>query len=407
MSKKTDLTNKLLAKIQPEHPLPVPLEEANLLEQGLYAILLRKLTPAQAKDTVVRLRNAYKDWNELRICQAQEINGHLDLGSKGMLAAAETREYLQEVFQRSHGMELEFLRDDVQGAQRFVSILPFIGMGTAHYLLWLASKGELPVTPALMRVLDRVGLVSRTASPKKARAAIEPIVPDGKELEFAVRFGEVASRWCDARKPLCHQCVLVDDCKHGKKAFRDWKIAQERLEQQRAREAARLAILQKKEDEKRKKEEDKRKKREALEADKRAKESARLAKLAERKKADDAAKAAKLKAAADAKAKAEVERVRKLKELEHKRLAEIAERKKQEEQRRKDTERKKVEAKKAAEKKAAEAQKAAEKKAAEKKAADARKAAEKKAADAKKAAEKKAAEAKKKAEAAKKKAKKK
>ena len=373
MSKKTDLTVKLLAKIHPEHPLPEPLAEANLLEQGLYAILLRKLTPAQARDTVVRLRNAYKDWNELRICQAQEINGHLDLGAKGMAAAAVTREYLQEVFQRSHGMELEFLREDVQGTQRFVSILPFIGMGTAHYLLWLASKGELPVTPALMRVLDRVGLVSRTASPKKARAAIEPIVPQGKELEFAVRFGEVASRWCDARKPLCHQCVLVDDCKHGKKAFRDWKIAQERLEQQRAREAARLAILQKKEDEKRKKEEDKRKKREALEADKRAKEAARLAKIAERKKAEDAAKAAKLKAAADAKHKAEAERVRKLKELEQKRLAAIAERKKQEELRRKEAERKKLEAKKAAEKKAAEAKKAAEKKAAEKKAAEAKK----------------------------------
>jgi endonuclease III len=378
VSKKTDLTTKLLAKIQPEHPLPEPLSEANLLEQGLYAILLRKLTPAQAKDTVVRLRNAYKDWNELRICQAQEINGHLDLGSKGMAAAADIREYLQEVFQRSHGMELEFLRDDVQGSQRFVSILPFIGMGTAHYLLWLASKGELPVTPALMRVLDRVGLVSRTASPKKARAAIEPIVPNGKELEFAVRFGEVASRWCDARKPLCHQCVLVDDCKHGKKAFRDWKIAQERLEQQRAREAARLAILQKKEDEKRKKEEEKRKKREALEADKRAKEASRLAKIAERKKAEDAAKAAKLKAVADA--KAEAERVRKQKELEQKKLAALAESKRLEEQRRKEAERKKLEAKKAAEKKAAEA---------------------------KKAAEKKALEAKKKAEAAKKKAKKK
>ena len=379
MSKKSDLTVKLLAKIQTQHPLPEPLEDANLLEQGLYAILLRRLSPSEAKDTVQRLRAAYQDWNELRICQAQEINGHLALGAKGMTAAADVREYLQEVFQRSHGMELEFLRDDVQGSQRFVSILPFIGMGTAHYLLWLASKGELPVTPALMRVLDRVGLVSRTASPKKARAAIEPIVPKGKDLEFAVRFGEVASRWCDARKPLCHQCVLVDDCKHGKKAFRDWKIAQERLEQHRAREAARLAVLQKKEDEKRRKEDEKRKKREAVEAEKRAKDQARLAKVAERKKAEDAARAAKLKAAADAKAKAQADRVRKQKELEHKRLAQIAERKKAEELRRKEAERKKLEAKKAAEKKAAEhkklaeQKKLAEKKALEKKQADAAK----------------------------------
>jgi endonuclease III len=358
VSKKSEITGKLLAKIQSQYPVPEPLEGVTLVEQGMYAILLHRLTPAQAKDTLVRLRAAYKDWNELRISQAQEINGFLDLGPAGLKVAADVREYLQEVFQRSHGLDLEFLKDDPQSTQRFVSILPYIGMATAHYLLWVASNKELPVTPALMRVLDRVGLVSRTASPKKARAAIEPIVPSGRELEFAYKFGEIASRWCDARKPICHQCVLVDDCKFGKKAFRDWKVQQERLEQQRIRDAARLALLQKKEDERRRKEEEKRKKKEALEAEKRAREAARLAKIAERKKAAEAAKQAKIRAAADAKAKREAERLRKIKEAEQKRLAAIAEKKKKAEQKRKEEEQRKAEARKAKERAAAERKKA-------------------------------------------------
>ncbi|NUP96895.1 MAG: hypothetical protein HUU28_12115 [Planctomycetaceae bacterium] len=403
MSKKTDITAKLLAKIQPQHPLPQPLPEANLLEQGLYAILLRRLRPEQALDTIQRLRAAYKDWNELRISQSQEIGQFLDLGDQTRVVALDIREYLQEVFQRSHGMELEFLRDDSQGAQRFVSILPFIGMGTAHYLLWLASNHELPVTPALMRVLDRLGLASRTASPKKARAAIEPIVPKGQELDFAVRFGEVASRWCDARKPICHECVLVDDCKFGKKAYKDWKVQQERQEQMRVREEARLAVIQKKEDEKRRKEDEKRKKKDALEAEKRAKEAARLGKIAEKKRAVEAEKQAKLKAAADAKAKAEADRLRQKKEAEQRKLAAAAEAKRKAEAAAKDAERKKAEAKKLAEKKALEKQKEAErkalalKKAKEKAAADKAAAAAKKAALAKKAAAKKPAPAKKKA----------
>lgn len=407
MSKKTDITAKLLAKIQPQHPLPQPLPEANLLEQGLYAILLRRIQPAQALDTIQRLRAAYKDWNELRISQSQEIGQFLDLGDQTRAVSHDIREYLQEVFQRSHGMELEFLRDDSQGAQRFVSILPFIGMGTAHYLLWLASNHELPVTPALMRVLDRLGLASRTASPKKARAAIEPIVPKGQELDFAVRFGEVASRWCDARKPICHECVLVDDCKFGKKAYKDWKVQQERQEQMRVREEARLAVIQKKEDEKRRKEDEKRKKKDALEAEKRAREAARLGKIAEKKRALEAEKQAKLKAVADAKAKAEAERVRQKKEAEQRKLAAVAEAKRKAEAAAKEAERKKAEAKKLAEKKALEKQKEAERKAlalkkakekaAEKAAADKAAAAAKKAALAKKAAAKKPAPAKKKA----------
>ncbi|MCC7015092.1 MAG: hypothetical protein IT454_21205 [Planctomycetes bacterium] len=364
MSKKTDLTAKLLAKIPSQHPIPEPLADANLVEQGLYAILLRKQSPSEAKATLNKLRAAYRDWNELRISQAQEINSFLELGPKGIKVAADVREYLQEVFQRSHGMDLEFLKDDPQSTQRFVSILPFVGMATAHYLLWVAGNKELPVTPALMRVLDRVGLVSRTASPKKARAAIEPVVPDGQELEFAYKFGEIASRWCDARKPVCHQCVLVDDCKFGKKAFRDWKIQQERLEQQRVREAARLAILKKKEDERLRKEGEKRKKKEALEAEKRAKDAARLAKVAEKKKQAEAERLAKIKAAAELKAKREADRVRALKEAEAKKAAALAEAKKKAEQKRKEAEKRKLDARKAAEK-AAERKKLEAKKKAE------------------------------------------
>ncbi len=311
MAKKTDIASKLLAKIEPQHPQPETLPDATLVQQGLYFALRRRLPPEQAKVALRKLVEAYEDWNELRVSQAQEINAVLQLGPKGVAVAREVREYLQEVFQRSHGMSLEFLRDDPQSTQRFVSILPYIGMAMAHQLLFIACNGELPVTPALVRVLDRLGLIARTASIKKARGVIEPLIPDGATLEFAYKFGEVATRWCDARKPTCHQCVLVDDCKFGKKAFRDWKVQQERLEQQRAREAARLAVLAKKEEERLRKEADKQRKKSEAEAARRAKESERLAKVAARKQAEANERAAREKARVDAQRKREAEAARK------------------------------------------------------------------------------------------------
>jgi len=311
VAKKTDTVSKLLAKIEPQQPLPETLPDVNLVQLGLYFALRRKLGANEAKSALRKLIEAYPDWNELRISQAQEINGVLQLGPKGVAFAREVREYLQEVFQRSHGMTLEFLRDDPQSTQRFVSILPYIGMAMAHHLLYVAGNGELPVTPPLVRVLDRLGLVSRTASIKKARAAIEPLIPDGKELEFAYKFGEVATLWCNAHKPTCHQCVLVDDCKFGKKAFRDWKVQQERLEQQRAREAARLAVLAKKEEERLRKEAQKQRKKAEFEAARRAKESERLAKIAERKQAAEKERLAKEQARIDAQRKRDAEAAKK------------------------------------------------------------------------------------------------
>lgn len=323
MSKKSESAAKLLAKIPLAWPLPEPLENVNLLEQGLYAILRRQLEPGPAQACLTALRNVYTDWNELRVAQYQEITGVLTgvkLGDKAVSVARDIKEYLQEVFQRSHGLDLEFLRDDMVSSARFVSQLPFIGVGTANYLMWLASNHELSVTPPLVRVLDRIGLIARSGSLKKARAAIEPMVPDDDYLQFVVRFGEVASRWCDARKPLCYACVLVDDCKYGKKAFREWKVQQERLEVQRARETARQAVLQKKEDERKKREAERTAKKAAIEAERRAREDERKARIAAKKRevedarrAKEEARQAALRKKADAKA-AEIEKKRQAKE---------------------------------------------------------------------------------------------
>ena len=365
MTVKAQKVAELLGKVELGWPVPAPLGDATLLEEGLNAVLLRHVDAKKAATAVQRLRARYDDWNELRIAQAQEISQCMRIGAKGLAAARDVRTYLQEVFQQTHGIELEFLRDDAQASARFVNQLPFMGLGTAHYLLWIAGGEELPITAGLVRVLDRLGVISRTTSTKKARAAIEPLIADSKGgvLDFIVRAGEVASRWCDARKPLCHLCALVDDCKHGKKVFRDWKVQQERLEAQRKREAARMEAQRKKDDERRRREQERALKKARAEEEKRKRAAEREAKALAKKREAEAKKAAREKARLDAQKKREQERARKKAAAERK--------------------------KKAAAKKAAAAKKKAA--AAKKKAAAAKKKAAKKKATKKKVTKKKAA----------------
>lgn len=274
MSKKSDHASQLLAKIKPRYPLPEPLPEATLLEQGLCAILRRTLDKNAAHAGVVALRKAYTDINEVRVSQAQEIAGHLRGGAKALQAARDVKTFLQEVFQETHGLDLEFLRTEPADAAKFLSHAKFLGLSQGSWLLGLAT-GELPIVPGLMRVLDRLGLAGRVQSAKKARAAIEPMIKKGGGLEFAIRFAEVADRWCDAKKPICHECVLVEQCKFGKKTYRDWKVQQERLEAQRKREDARREALEKKEAVRRAREEERERKRLAAEKKKAERETAR------------------------------------------------------------------------------------------------------------------------------------
>ncbi|MCY2960235.1 MAG: hypothetical protein NTY35_08715 [Planctomycetota bacterium] len=326
MSKKPELVPKLLDRVEPRFRLPKPVKDASLLEQGMMIALVRHLPQGEAERVLQELRKAYSDWNELRVAQVQEIASLVSLGERRgprekvdhlfpVVRAA--RDYLQEIFQKNHGFDLEFMRDDPAGAAKAFATMPYLGLAGTCFLLWLASGKQVPSHPALVRVLERIGLVSKGASGKKGLLVLAGVVPTGRELDFVAIFGEVADRWCHAAKPLCHECPLVEDCAFGKKAYQEWKVQQSRLEAQRVREEARRAIFEKKEAERRAKDDARLAKKNAIEAAKAQKERERLAKIeAKRKEAD-----AKAKAKADAAAKKIAAENAKKAALEAKRIA--------------------------------------------------------------------------------------
>ncbi len=345
-TKKSESTAQVLDLIELPFPRPEPVEGLTLVEQGLYAILLRHLTPDQAQSALQRLQKRYPDWNELRIAQAREIalvmKGPL---KKAHAAALDAKTYFQEVFQQSHGLDLEFLREDFQSAARFANQLSFLGLATANWLLLLATRNEVLVTPAIIRVLDRVGIVPRIASQKKARAAIEPLVPENEAQRFAMAIGHVAQVWCDPRKPICWECPLVVICRHGKKVKKDWLVQQERLEAQRKREELRQRKVAKQEDERRKREEAAAQKKAEAEAKKKQREDERRRKAEER---------VRLKRDREA----ERERKRKEKEQEREKLAKQREKEAAAKQKAAERARIAAEKKQAAAKKKAESKKA-------------------------------------------------
>ncbi len=302
MAAKTDAVVKLLDKVELGWTIPTPVETegTTLLEQGLHAVLMRHFDAKKAGSALKHLKAHYPDWNEVRVAQYQEIVNVGKLGVRGRPAAQSVKTYLQEVFQQTHGLDLEFMRNDAQATAKFVSAASFLGLGTSHFLMWLAHDGEVPITPGLVRVVDRLGLAPRTASIKKARTSVKGLLPDKVKgggtpiLEFLVRFGEVASRWCDPRKPLCHLCPLKDDCKQGRKVYKDWVVQQERLEAQRARDAAREEAALKKEEARQAREAERARKKSEADAKKKKRELERRRKIDLKRKEAEAKKKAKV-----------------------------------------------------------------------------------------------------------------
>ena len=124
MSKKTDLVQKLIQEVKLRHPVPTkPVEGFSLLEQGAVLIFMRHMTQSQSEASVKAIKAAYEDWNEVRVSQSQEIARSLRTSSrkKGVEllrsrreVALALKEYLQDVFQQTHHLDLEELREDEQ-----------------------------------------------------------------------------------------------------------------------------------------------------------------------------------------------------------------------------------------------------------------------------------------------------
>ncbi len=241
MSDKSQRLSDLLARV-PDKPgaLPAP-DGKSLLEIGFLCVLNRRLSEVQSEKTIVALRSAYPDWNELRVSQVQEYQQLIQTKSRELQiqVARDIREYLQEIFQKNHGFDLEPLRGDLAEAARVLAQMTFLGASAGHYLLSIACPDELPVSPSIVRTLDRLGLAKRTSSLKKAQAGLQNYVTEAGRRDFAVRLGTVVEEWCDARKPICWECVLLEACPFGKKVQREHKAQLRRMEIQRVRDEER------------------------------------------------------------------------------------------------------------------------------------------------------------------------
>jgi len=307
-TKKSDQISKLLSSIELRTELPEPLPERSLLEHALYAVLLRYMAPAKAKTALNGLAKHYPDWNELRVSQAQEIADAMAPRSKAksriashLAPARGLKDFLLQVFQETHGLDFENLRTEPAGGVKQLAAVPLVGNEIATYLSWVAEDGALPVSGGIIRVLDRMGVMTRTSSMKKARAALEPLVSKSDYLRFGMSLGMVADRWCDSRKPTCWDCSLKADCPMGKKVVKDWEVQQVRLAAQREKDEARAEATRIKEEERIARETARERKRLEREAEKKRKHLDKE-RVASKKRVEEAAKK---KAAVAAKKQAE------------------------------------------------------------------------------------------------------
>jgi hypothetical protein len=286
--------------------------EDPLLDHLLVGVLTAHVDGDRAARAVRALSDAFVDLNEARVSPLVELASVLEpqLGQAAHEAALDVRNALQDVFEGTHGLDLEPLRGrEPEDQRKFLKELPHTPGGPAAAVFQLAvGEEKLALPPAEQRVLGRLALLPRSANPVNLRKGVERQVKPAERLRFAWAIGAHAHFPC-RKVPVCEVCPVLPNCPHGEKEMKLRSL-------HRKKEDAKRAI-----EERRRQEADAKRRRieeraAAAAAKKKAADDAKAARaaLAERRKketADKARKAAEERAAkAKAKAKAAAEKAR-------------------------------------------------------------------------------------------------
>ena len=201
---------------------PEPLEELVL------ALLSEGVPRKQAARAGRDLARAFVDWNEVRISRPGEVRAVLEPMDDAAGRAERIVRALNSIFAARGELSLAFLHDlSPKEAEDFLGRIEGLNrQARARILLFALGQPALPVTPQILRVAARLGLVPNGEAPEAAGERLEKIVPRAQMALFYSLFNEHGRKTCLAAAPHCRRCPVRSLCPTGR-AFRQAAPCQE------------------------------------------------------------------------------------------------------------------------------------------------------------------------------------
>ena len=213
---------KILARLGAPLKRDLNLQEPQarpVLEQILFAIVREGVSREVADKAFERLLQDHFDLNEIRVSTAREAADSLRALPQGFDRAARLISVLQELFETTFGFDLESLAKKglklaEKQLERFEGTTPFV----VAFIVQNALGGHaIPLDADMRRCLERLKVISATATPAETQAMLEHQVPKAKGPLFFEALSAVAHQFCHEQHPKCVSCPLLDSCLTGQR----------------------------------------------------------------------------------------------------------------------------------------------------------------------------------------------
>lgn len=197
--------------------------ERSVLEELIYAACREGTTTADADRAFEALRQAFVDWNEVRVSTVPEVADVLRPLPQPGTRAKRIIALLQAVFDERYSYDL----GDVvkKGLKDTARKLRFYKDGVDDFAVaWVVQRTlgghAIPLDGPTLRVLGRLAVIDPADAegedgPEALRGSIEHAVPKAKDAEFTELFSLHAKEVCVEGVPHCPHCPLKADCPTG------------------------------------------------------------------------------------------------------------------------------------------------------------------------------------------------
>ncbi len=214
---------ELLDALAEHYRSPGAVEGLPLLETALFLFLQEGGDPGGARRAVLRIREETVNWNEARVSSLSEmVNWCAPAGGENLLERCKTvLAFLGSLYKKTNLLDLENLREmDHEERVKFLADLEELKPWMIHYLSLAAQDyRSFLFQNDMNRVLQRLQLIAREGSPRKAAQAGEALMgghPNRVPWQCAlVRHG---TEVCVSaiRVSLCRECIFGKKCPSSK-----------------------------------------------------------------------------------------------------------------------------------------------------------------------------------------------
>ncbi len=217
------------------------------LEVLLASIMMDAVPRNRAYDALEHLKKRFVDWNEARVSTGKEISELCSPIHLPESAGRNVQRALEKIYSDWNKLALDPLqeknaKDAREYLQKFEGVSP---AAIAYTMLYGLQKSAVPLTPPVLRVAERMGLVEEGSGVDRAQRSLERIVPSARMAAFFELFQQHAEEVCHSKEPKCGRCVTVRLCGFRRKPKATQKVVSRRprraVSARRVKAAGRIA----------------------------------------------------------------------------------------------------------------------------------------------------------------------